>query len=344
MIEAAKGGADRPGPAGRAGARDDPPDYDPLTLILDGIRLGSATCFSLEHRGSWACRTPPPEEHPSLGGFSEQRVVLFHLVTSGSGTCEASGDSFEMAENDLLIFPFGDPHVLRSGKDPVEAVRVLHALPPAPWPPTPRFALGEGAMTLRFICGILYFEGLAFNPLFDALPRVLHLRSGTAERAGWLDSSLEMIRREFEEPEAGGFSMSKRLAEVLFVALMRQQMAKAPGDRSGWLAAIADPRVGRALAHLHTAPAEPWTVGSLAAACATSRSRLAEEFRTLLGMGPMEYLVHWRMELARRDLVSGRSVSETAFAAGYGSEPAFSRAFKRVFGVSPRTVRRRPVP
>lgn len=336
MIEAAKSLADRPGTAGCAA-----PGYDPLTLILDGIRLGGATCFSLEHRGSWACQTPPPDEHPRSLRFAQQQVVLFHLVTSGAGTCEAMGESFQIAENDLLIFPFGDPHILRSGDQAVDAVRVLHALPPAPWPLTPRFALGEGAMTLRFICGVLYFEGLAFNPLFESLPRVLRLRHDAADRTGWLSSSLDLIRREFEEPEAGGFSMSKRLAEILFIALMRQEMAKAPGDRTGWLAAIADPRVGRALAHLHTAPAEPWTVATLAKACATSRSRLAEEFRVLLGMGPMEFLLHWRMELARRELVAGRSVTETAFAAGYGSEPAFSRAFKRVFGVSPRTLRSR---
>ena len=334
MTATAKSLADRPKMPPPA-----PADYDPLSLILDGIRLGAALCFSLEHRGSWACQTPLPDEHPQMGGFARQRVVLFHLVTTGSEICEASGHTVPLAENDLLIFPFGDGHVLRSGERAVDPVPVLHALPPGPWPPTPRFALGKGAVTLRFICGVLHFEGLAFNPLFDSLPRVLHLRHDMADRSGWLSSSLDLIRREFEEPDPGGLSMSKRLAEILFLSLMRQQMASAPEDRRGWLAAIADPRVGRALAHLHTAPAEPWTVATLAAVCATSRTRLAEEFRTLLGTGPMEYLLHWRMELARRALAAGSTVADAAFSAGYGSEPAFSRAFKRVFGVSPGTVR-----
>jgi hypothetical protein len=251
MIESAKIRADRPEALGR-----EAPDYDPLSLILDGIRLTGATCFSLEHRGSWACRTPPPEERPRSRRYTQQRTVLFHLVTAGSGHCEAFGETLPLAADDLLIFPFGDVHVLRSGQNSVEPVPVFGALPAEPWPPTPRFALGEGETTLRFICGVLSFEGLAFNPLFASLPRVLHIRHDQADRSGWLSSSLGLIRHEFEAPEAGGFSMSKRLAEVLFVALMRQQMAMSPEERRGWLAAIADPRVGRALAHIHTAPTE----------------------------------------------------------------------------------------
>ena len=266
--------------------------------------------------------------------------MLFHIIAQGAGTCFAFDREMPIAAGDLIIFPFGDEHVLAGG-EPVEPVHVMAALPDFPWPPTPRFTLGNGAETLGFICGVLYFEGLAFNPLFGSLPRVIHIPSARQNRSDWLSSSIDLIVREFDQPVPGGINMSKRLAEVLFVALLRRLLVEAADHKSGWLAAVADRRVGRALAYIHTDPAAPWTVERLARACGTSRSRLAEEFRKLAGMGPMEYLMRWRLELTRRSLQSGNAtVAQAAYEAGYNSEPAFSRAFKRVFGVAPGSLRK----
>jgi AraC-like DNA-binding protein len=327
---------DRPTMAARFAA-----DYDPLSLILDGIRLGGATCFSLQCKGSWACQTPAPHEHPNAKIFENQQAVLFHVISKGSGRCLAFGSDIPVSVGDLLIFPFGDPHVLSGGDQLVEPVHVLQALPSFPWPPTPRFSLGKGEDTLRFICGVLYFEGLAFNPLFADLPRVIHIRPEQQKGSQWLSSSLQMIVSEFEEPDAGGISMSKRLAEVLFVSLLRRLLSDAPQDRTGWLAALSDPRVGEALAHIHQDPARQWSIATLAKASGTSRSRLAEDFKFMIGMGPMEYLLRWRMELARRSLKDAEmSVAQIAYETGYGSEPAFSRAFKRIFGVAPGRLRK----
>ena len=134
--------------------------------------------------------------------------------------------------------------------------------------------------------------------------------------------------------------MLARVSELLFVESVRRHLATVAPDGTGWLAGLRDPIVGRALAALHARPRHAWTVDELARESASSRSVLAERFARYLGVAPMQYLAQWRMQLASSLLLDGQAtVADVAYRVGYGSEAAFSRAFKKLVGRSPKAWR-----
>ena len=337
MIETTDVMTDRP-----KSASPDPPDYDPVSLVLDGIRLSGATCFSLSYRGSWACKTPTPHEHPPTHQFERQQAVLFHIIAQGAGTCFAFDREMPIAAGDLIIFPFGDEHVLAGG-EPVEPVHVMAALPDFPWPPTPRFTLGNGAETLGLICGVLYFEGLGFNPLFGSLPRVIHIPSARQNRSDWLSSSIDLIVREFDQPVPGGINMSKRLAEVLFVALLRRLLLKLPiTSPDGWRRLLIAEWDAHWPISIPTWPHHGPSRGLHAPAAPRDRA-WRRSFASWPAWGRWNTSCAGVSKPTRRSLQSGNAtVAQAAYEAGYNSEPAFSRAFKRVFGVAPGSLRKAP--
>lgn len=135
--------------------------------------------------------------------------------------------------------------------------------------------------------------------------------------------------------------MLVRLAELMFVEVVRRCLTEVPATRTGWLAGLRDPVVGRALRLLHRRATAAWTLETLAGEVGVSRSRLAECFTRLVGQPPMLYLTQWRLQLAARMLSDGsQKVAAVARAVGYESEAAFSRAFKRFAGVPPAHWRR----
>ena len=146
---------------------------------------------------------------------------------------------------------------------------------------------------------------------------------------------------ELREPRSAGQVVKLRIAELLFVEAMRRYLEALPSEQTGWLAGLRDPLVARALALLHNAPAQSWTLDELAAQAVTSRSVLAERFVHFIGQPPMQYLRELRMQLASRLLAEdGAKVASVAAAVGFESESAFSRAFKKCVGLSPDEWRR----
>ena len=141
---------------------------------------------------------------------------------------------------------------------------------------------------------------------------------------------------ESKEPRIGGECVLGRLSELMFVDVVRRYLESLPAERTGWLAGLRDPFVGRALTALHGSPARDWTLESLAREVGLSRSALAERFTEFVGQPPMQYLANWRMQLAANHLLTGTdNVAEIAERVGYESEAAFSRAFKKTVGVPP---------
>jgi transcriptional regulator GlxA family with amidase domain len=135
--------------------------------------------------------------------------------------------------------------------------------------------------------------------------------------------------------------MLERLTEMVFIELLRHQVLAAGPAATGWLAAIADPALGRCLALIHEDPTREWSVPDLAVAAAVSRSVLTERFEAMLGTSPIRYLRDWRLCLASVALATTRkTVATIAYDAGYGTEAAFSRAFSRIYGMPPATWRR----
>jgi AraC-like DNA-binding protein len=161
---------------------------------------------------------------------------------------------------------------------------------------------------------------------------MIHVKSGD----GLLEHLVCVGVAESAERRSGAAATLARLSELLFVEVVRSYIGTLPAEQTGWLAGLRDVFVGRALALLHDRPTKEWSLEELASSVGMSRSALAERFTRLVGMPPMQYLTQWRMQLAAVLLANGSaSVAEAADAVGYGSEAAFSRAFKKLVGVPP---------
>jgi AraC-like DNA-binding protein len=193
----------------------------------------------------------------------------------------------------------------------------------------PAFSFGDGSAATIFVCGFLGCNPTPFDPLLSALPAMLYV--GGAE--GRLARLVELALAEVD-CSIGASPVRERLSESMFLETIRQYLATSP--EPGWPGGLRDNLVGRALALMHNDPARTWSVASLAAQVGTSRSVLADRFTKAVGQPPMQYLAHSRLQLATRLLADGTAtVSSVARDVGYGSESAFSRAFKRSTGVTP---------
>ncbi len=160
----------------------------------------------------------------------------------------------------------------------------------------------------------------------------------------WLGQFIRLATMESADQRAGGETVLAKLSELMFIEVVRRHLETLPPDRAGWLAGLRDPFVGKALSLMHASPARDWTIEALAKDVALSRSVLAERFADLVGMPPMTYLARWRMQIASGLPRDGTTnIATVAAEIGYGSEAAFSRAFKKMVGVPPSAWRRRGV-
>jgi AraC-like DNA-binding protein len=320
---------------------------DPLADVLLSVRLSGSVFFRVECGAPWVAEAPPASAIAGRVMPGVDHVIEFHAVTRG--TCVGGivgGPPVRLEAGDVICFPQGDPHVLASApglRAPPDGA-VLEGIErgaPRPF----RLRYGDGPAEVELTCGFLGCDARPFNPLLAALPRVLRARDGEGPRRGWLSRFLEAAEAEARSPGPAGASVLSRLSELMFVELVRRHLEELPRDRSGWLAALADPHVGRALAALHEAPGAPWTLDRIARAAALARSSLAERFTALLGEPPMQYLTRWRMQVAAHLLATTHEgVAAVAARVGYASETAFNRAFKRSVGVPPATWRRNRAP
>ena len=295
---------------------------DPLSDYLQTLQLRASIYASPEVCGRW--RVNPTHAHPGPG---------FHLVAYGQGWLHLKGDSppLQFREGDLLVFPRGAWHVLSA-----EPVLESHDSYTDSGPPRS----GAG-----LVCGQLMFAARTQNPVLDALPDVLVLPTRDGANAALLAPLTSLLAVEASQLLPGHGIILDRLAEVLFVAVLRHAVQSGL-IRGGILRALTDSRLGRALALFHRSPGSQWRLNELAAAAGVSRSVFSQQFQQAVGMAPMQYVAHWRLLVAAIRLrTSDESVAQVAAALGYQSEAAFRRAFKRQHGVGPGSVRRDgPVP
>lgn len=306
---------------------------DVLSDVLDMVRLSGAHIFRIDIRGTWCVASnPTAEDFSSVLAPGDEHVIVFHVVVDGECWMQGrDGAWFAVHAGEAVVLPHGGVH--RLGDRPhAEAVSIHHVFGSRKLTELSEieFSTGDGAY-VQLLCGFLGCDGRAFAPLFASLPAVLRVRLGPHERA-LVDHAL----REIAEDAPGTQSVRIRLTEVLFMQALRRYVDQLPQDARGWLAAVRDPVVGRALHVMHHKPCFNWSVQSLADAAASSRSHLATRFREVLGQPPMHYLTGLRMQIAARKLrQSGCTVAGVADDVGYASPAAFQRAFKRHFGVGP---------
>lgn len=249
---------------------------------------------------------------------------------------------------DIFLVPRGDAYVMTSSE---EACRRAETDEAAALGFFRRMAAGElpfvvregggGAPAAKVVCGFLGLDIQPFNPVVSALPAALCLRVAAGPGADRLRRLVEYAVTEARRPRPGSHCTLIRLGELLFVEVIRRCVGQLDDAPRGWLTGLEDPVVGRCLALMHRRPADPWTLASLAKELACSRSSLAERFAARIGDPPMRYLARWRMQLASQLLEQGdTTVEAVAHRVGYSAGAAFSRAFKRLAGVSPSEWRR----
>ncbi|HEY6512982.1 MAG TPA: AraC family transcriptional regulator [Burkholderiaceae bacterium] len=317
---------------------------DALSDVLKSVRFDGALYVNAEFTAPWSMRGRYGLASVRQRLAGAEHVVYFHLITEGACKVKlADGDEvLDLAVGDLVLFPRDDRHLLGSDLHvaPLDAENFNGGNDPAPGLVPLRHG-GGGAVT-RFVCGYLACNRGMCRPLLDALPRVLRIPIGDGAASGLLHELLHLgVVESSSAALPGAQSTLAKLAELMFVEAMRRYAARLPPGSKGWLAAVHDAQVGRALALLHGEPARAWTVDELARAVALSRSALAERFAALVGEPPMQYLTHWRLALAARTLRSGsEALSRVAERSGYESQAAFNRAFKREFGLPPAAWRR----
>jgi len=321
---------------------DPPPPVDLLSELLAQMHLAGTVMFRAEFREPWSVDAPRCEELARMLPGQAGHLIPFHIVAAGDCWLDMPGrEPVRLAEGDALVLPYGHEHRLRAG-DATEAVPVAQLLPPPPWPRIPVVDHGGGGRTSRVICGFLQCDELLFHPLLHDLPPLLHVNPATAPADRWLAATVRHTADEASRDSPGSRTLLSRLTELMFVEILRGHMQLLSEERVGWFAACRDGVVGPALQRLHAAPMDDWTLEGLARQVGSSRSVLAERFRHLLGVPPIQYLARWRLHLAAQRLKSGSEPMKTvADEIGYESEAAFSRAFKRQFGLPPGEWRRR---
>ena len=304
---------------------------DVLSDVTQAIRLKGLISGGLELAAPWGMRVPQ-REHPA-----------FYAVARGNCVVEVEGveGTHSLTGGDLFFLPRANAHVIRDARrtrpQPYEKVMACASSEGRAGSPGD----GTGPVT-AFVAGCFSLDEGPRHPLLSSLPDVIHLRADRRQSAGGLDATLQFIASEAASRAPGVTTVLSRLADILFVQIVRAHVAES-GEHSGpWLRALADPQISLVLQRIHAQPDAPWTVESLAREAAMSRSAFAARFTELVGEPVLAYLTRWRMVKAREWLATpGASVSEVASRVGYTAEAAFAKAFKRVVGVGPGEFRKK---
>ncbi|MEU0373605.1 AraC family transcriptional regulator [Streptomyces sp. NPDC006283] len=268
----------------------------------------------------------------------------FHVVLQGAAWLLRPGEAapVPLGPGDVVFLAHGYGHALADHPDtPLEDFALE---PDGSWPVLPDPGPGPDTQTL-LLCGAYQLNRSRAHPLLSELPPVVHIRAGVGTHHG-LRSALDLLGAELAEPHPGSDAIVSGLLDTLLVYLLRTWWLRKSAEKremTGWAAALRDPAVSAALQAMHSGPDRPWTVEQLASRGGVSRAAFARRFTALVGRSPLAYLTWLRMTTAGRLLRSGdtplRVVAERA---GYTSEFAFAKAFKREYGVPPGQYRRRP--
>jgi len=314
---------------------------DALSDVLKAVRLTGAVFFDVRASEPWVAESPPGKTIVSSIFPGSDHLMHYHVVTRGQAWASVEGEPpIRLAAGDIVVFPHGDSHAMSSAPGLRQSPDL--ALFQRPNQGQLPFALslnGSDGDPVHVVCGFFGCDARPFNPLLSALPRVIRVSD---QEGGVIGAFARFAAAESKERRIGGECVLSHLSELMFVDVVRRYLAALPPGQTGWLAALREPFVGRALTALHSYPARAWTLEMLAREVGLSRSALAERFSQFVGQPPVQYLTNWRMQLAANELLGGTdSVGAIAERVGYESEAAFSRAFKKAVGEAPSQWRRR---
>ncbi len=304
-------------------------EIDVLSDVFSTLRIHSDLYFSAQLRGEFSVEVP-----------SEMRRIRFHLLCEGRCWLQLpDGGINELTQGDIAIVPNGVAQVLSSapGLAPVPLSEVVEngALQQGV------LRYGEGERRTRLLCGFCQFDEAIDHPVLANLPELMVLRPQDLGSAPWTAMALRLLSMEADLNAQGTVGVLTRLLEIIFIQSVRRMETDPLSPAKGFMAALSDVQLSRALQVMHTQPHVSWKIQGLAEIAGMSRAGFARRFTELLGVPPIEYLTHWRLIKARA-LLAGTNLDmlEIAGRCGYASTPSFSRRFKETFGVGPGSYRR----
>ena len=297
---------------------------DPLSDVLSLLRPKSAISAGLDAGGEWSIRFPSHEG------------IKFNAVMRGACWVQVEGKAEPqlIRAGDCFLLTRGRPFFLATGlgmssiDSSVIYDRAVNGI-----------ATCNGGDDFSLIGGRFTFESDHADLLSSALPPIVHVHDASSQ-AAVLRWALDQLAIEVRVSQPGQAFMADYLAQIMLLQVLRLWLATGSGKSAGWLGALSEPRLARAIGAMHAEPSRRWTLASLADHAGMSRTTFAERFRKVVGRPPLDYLTEWRMRLAADRLRrTGDSVASIAFAVGYESEAAFSTAFRRVISRPPTRYR-----
>jgi AraC-like DNA-binding protein len=310
---------------------------DPITDIFRMMRVTAFGMHRLEATAPWGL-TQDKQTEAKVTPTDEKRspTDFAHLAMLARGNCwlsvEGISEPIPLTGGDCFLLARGTSMVLRDSPRtrPRWNFRELGATAN-----NNVVHYGGGGAPATIVCGALSFDRASLKPINQLLPSFILMKADQACTLA-LHSTMQALASEMAEQAPGSEVVATRLAEVLFIQILRAHMASGPERNKGWLRAVFDPQMGTALSAIHGKVNTPWTVESLAEAAGMSRSAFAARFKGLLGQTPLEYVTEWRMQKAMQLLEQrDKKLIEVARLVGYESDAAFSKAFKRVVGANP---------
>ena len=307
---------------------------DLLSDILAKLKLKGTLYFRTSFTSPWSVQVPP-----------YQRVARFHFAHKGRCLVRVSKekDSVPLEQGDLIIITRGAEHTLFC--DPStehEAVQLDRVVEESGFSGSGTLVYGELGTDheTQLVCGHFAFDDNATHPIIDALPSYILVKNYGEASGSWLENTLRVIGAEAERGQLGGDLIALKLSEIVFAQTLRSYLEN-EGKNNPMLAGFSDPKILRSLKAIHTNPSHNWTLEELAQIAGMSRTSFATTFGKTMSTTPLSYLTHWRMQLARQQLLdTSDPIISIAENAGYQSEAAFGRVFKKFFAISPGVYRR----
>jgi AraC-like DNA-binding protein len=308
---------------------------DLLSDILDTLQLEGTLYFRTSFTSPWSIRVPP-----------YQKVSRFHYASRGRCLVRINTDKdpVRLEQGDLVIITHGAPHTLYCNPESENPPTLLEdVIEQSGFNGQGALVYGEAGThhETQLICGHFSFDKEAQHPLIDALPEYIHIKNYGAESSAWMEGTLKVIGSEAGKNDMGADLIALKMSEIIYAQAMRAYLNSDEAKNSE-LAGYVDEKLAKAIKVIHRSPEHAWSLEELARIAGLSRTSFSNRFKELLSMTPLVYMTQWRMQIARRCLrESNSAIIDIAEKVGYQSEAAFSRVFKKQFGIAPVAYRKK---
>ncbi len=303
---------------------------DLISDVFSTLRINSNFYFNAELSGDFSIEIP-----------TERRHIRFHIVRQGDCWLTLpNGEQENLSEGEIAIVPDGTRQILSGHAE--SAPTPLHDIVSGGALQNGILRYGSDGPMACILCGFFQFDEAMDHPVLLNLPKILVIRPMDLGAEPWMTATVRLMLMEANLDAQGVTGIMARLLEVIFIQTMRRLTVRDDQASNGFIAALSDPQLSKALTAMHKQPEIAWTISSLAKLAGMSRARFADRFTTVMGSPPIGYLTTWRLMKARALLAnSDLDMTEIAERCGYASVPSFSSRFKKSFNTGPGAFRRR---